>query len=100
MTRFMTGLVLGVGIGILFAPSKGADTRESLADSACRLRDQFDRLVGGGSKELEDLKGLLEREIHGLSDELRNRLRNLVEEEEMRLSTAGAKSFSSDFRPM
>lgn len=96
----MTGLLLGVGIGILFAPGKGADTRDSLADSASRLRDQFDRLVGGSSKELDDLKDLLEREIHGLSDELRNRLRTLVEEEEMRLSTAGAKGFRSEFRPM
>lgn len=100
MTRFMTGLLLGVGIGILFAPGKGADTRESLADSACQLRDQFDKLVGRSAKELEDLKGLLEHEIAGLSDELRNRIRNLVEEEEMRVNTSGGKGFHSEYRPM
>lgn len=100
MTRFMTGLLLGVGIGMLFAPQKGADTRESLADSASKLREQIDKLVGRGARELDELKTLLDQEINGLSDELRNRIRNLVEEEEMRLNTSGGKSLHSEFRPM
>ena len=46
MSRFMTGLLMGVGIGLLLAPEKGEDTRESIAETAGNLKDKFNRLVG------------------------------------------------------
>ena len=38
MKRFITGLLLGLGIGLLFAPMRGEETRRQLAERFAEMR--------------------------------------------------------------
>ena len=76
MGRFITGVLLGVGVGLLMAPEKGEDTREQLADSATQLRDKFNRLVGKAGAHVDDVKKMLSAEVSGLSDDVRSRIKH------------------------
>lgn len=95
MARFMTGLLMGVGLGILLAPEKGSDTRESLADTASNLKDKFNRMVGRAGAHVDDLKGMLENEVEGLSEGVRSRIRTILDEEESSMSGARSNSASA-----
>lgn len=50
MKSFLVGLGLGVGLGMLFAPMSGEDTRRNITDRANDLADQA-RDVSGQVKE-------------------------------------------------
>jgi gas vesicle protein len=100
MSRFMTGLLMGVGIGLLLAPEKGADTRESIAETAGNLKDRFNRLVGRAGARIDDLKSLLENEVDGLSEDVRSRIRTILDEESSMASADNGSSFRQEFRPM
>jgi gas vesicle protein len=102
MARFMTGLLMGVGLGILLAPEKGSETRESLAESASSLRDKFNRMMGRAGARVDDLKAMLENEVEGLSDDVRSRIRTILDEEGSRSSDSrsSVSSFKQEFRPM
>lgn len=92
MARFLTGVLMGIGIGMLLAPEKGSDTRESIAESASGLRDKFNRLVGKAGARVDDLKGMLENEIEGVSDDVRSRIRTILDESS---SAGGGQSASA-----
>ena len=100
MARFMTGLLIGVGLGILLAPEKGEDTRDSLAETAGNLKDKFNRMVGRAGARVDDLKSMLENEVEGLSDDVRSRIRTILDEEGSSDSRSSASSFKQEFRPM
>ena len=100
MSRFMTGLLMGVGIGLLLAPEKGEDTRESIAETAGNLKDRFNRLVGRAGARLDDLKDLLENEVEGLSDDVRSRIRTILDEEGTSSRGNGHNSYKQEFKPM
>ncbi len=98
----MTGLLMGVGIGIILAPEKGEDTRESIAETAGTIKDKFNRLVGRAGARLDDIKGMLENEVEGMSDDVRSRIRTILDEEGAR-TTAGNGSgggYKQEFKPM
>jgi len=82
MAKFMIGLLMGVGIGLLIAPEKGEDTRESLAETAENLKNTFNKLVGRAKTKLSDLQGILEHEIDGLSETSRARINTILAETE------------------
>ena len=48
---FLTGIAVGIGIGILLAPDKGSETRKKLADTA---GDLFDKLKSFANSSEED----------------------------------------------
>ncbi|MEO6832287.1 MAG: YtxH domain-containing protein [Chitinophagaceae bacterium] len=84
MSKFMVGLLMGVGIGLLVAPEKGEDTRESIAETAGNLKNTFNKLVGKAKTQLNDLKELLEVQVEGLDDDARARINAILEEAEMK----------------
>ena len=73
MTKFLAGVIVGAVAGLLLAPEKGSEMREHIAETAEKWKEKWDRLMGNAGIELEDLKHVLEQEINGLSDDVRNR---------------------------
>jgi|GEM_PF-584127 len=80
MSKFMTGALLGLAVGLLVAPEKGEETRDAIADTAEKWKDKFNRLVGRAGARLDDLKDMLGNEIEGLSDDARNKIQKILDE--------------------
>ena len=83
MTKFMVGLLIGVGVGILIAPEKGEDTRDSITETVENLKNTFYKLVGKAKTKLSALQGILEHEIDGLSETSRARINTILAEAEV-----------------
>jgi gas vesicle protein len=90
IARFFAGALVGVAAGLLLAPKKGEELRNDIAENASRLRDRFTRIADTSSTELEDLRCMLQSEIGGLSDDVRHRLLDLLDEAELNEYTARA----------
>lgn len=60
-TKIILGLVggvaLGVGIGLLLAPEKGADLRKKIGESAGGWADQLSDIFANAKGEVQNLKG-------------------------------------------
>jgi len=52
MKSFLAGLGIGIGLGILFAPMSGEDTRENLSQRASNLADSARDLVDQGRERV------------------------------------------------
>ena len=52
---FLTGIAMGIGIGILLAPDKGSESRKKIADAAS---DFFDKLKSFVTRSEEDEQGI------------------------------------------
>jgi len=48
---FLTGIAVGIGIGILLAPDKGSKTRKKLADTAGDLLDKLKSFADTGEED-------------------------------------------------
>ncbi|PQJ11396.1 gas vesicle protein [Flavipsychrobacter stenotrophus] len=57
----MVGTAIGVALGILYAPAKGADTRKNITgkgeDLADAVKEKFNDLVDTFKKEASEAKG-------------------------------------------
>lgn len=101
MSKFMTGLLLGVGIGLLLAPEKGEDTREAIADTAENWKKKWDKLLGKAATKLDDVKALLEKEVAGLNDDVRSRILTILDEEGVAEPKGnGSHQYKDEFRPI
>ena len=99
--KFMTGLLLGVGIGLLLAPEKGEDTREAIAETADQWKTKWNKLVGKAGAKIDDLKGLLGKEIDGLSEDVRNRILTILDEEGGTTgSSANGHGYKDQYKPI
>ena len=60
-TKIVLGLVggvaLGVGIGLLMAPEKGADLRRKIGDTAGGWADQLSDIFANAKGEMQNLRG-------------------------------------------
>ncbi len=89
MSKFLAGALVGLVAGLLLAPDKGENTRENLANSAERIRERVNSLLGRTSSHLDDLRAYLDRDISGLSDDVRNRILTILDEAEEMAYTPG-----------
>ena len=79
MSKFSWGVVSGVVLGILFAPTNGAKTRKTVANVASGIKSRFNSIFRSKEDELEELHRLLSDESAPLTDADRKRLVQLVE---------------------
>ena len=78
MKRFITGLLLGVGIGLLVAPMRGEETRRQLAERFAEMRgylpenEQFNEYVqqvtGRVSQTSSNLKDYAQQAVSKVKD--------------------------------
>jgi hypothetical protein len=81
-----TALVSGVAIGVLLAPNCGSDTRRKVTETAENIRKRIMGFAMRSGHTVEDVKNLLNEDIEGLNPDLRNRILQLIEVSEKRLS--------------
>lgn len=79
-SKFLAGALLGLVAGLLLAPDKGETTRQNLADSAGKWRDKLNELSGRAGLDLEDLRVYLDRNIEGLSNDVKHRILTILDE--------------------
>lgn len=84
-TGFMA-LVSGVAIGVLLAPNCGTDTRRKVMDTAENIRKRILGFAARSGHTVEDVKQMLNDEIEGLNPNLRNRILQLIETSEQKIS--------------
>ncbi len=56
MSKLFIGLAAGLLAGVLFAPSKGSDTRDRLARRGRELKDKFNDLIDSLSDKFDSVK--------------------------------------------
>ena len=54
MKGFIVGLAVGVGLGVLFAPGRGEDTRRELNERLDNFGDEAKRHVGNVTQQVRD----------------------------------------------
>ena len=97
MSKFLAGALVGLVAGLLLAPDKGENTRENLANTAEKWREKFNELLGRTTAHLDDLRAYLDKDISGLSDDVRNRILTILDEaEEMAYNPRPARSTTSN----
>lgn len=58
--KFLAGIAVGVGLGVLFAPKKGSETRQD-------LKDKMDELINKARElDKEDVKLAIETKVNNL----------------------------------
>ena len=76
----LAGAAVGLLVGLLVAPEKGTELREDIADNAEKWKKKLYKMTGKANKELNDLRKTLEREIDGLSEDVRHRILTILDE--------------------
>jgi gas vesicle protein len=74
------GVAAGLAIGILTAPESGEETRKKIKKSARQLQGRMKRIFGKGAEGLVELKYIVEHEMTGLQDDIKQRIITVIDE--------------------
>lgn len=69
VVALLTGLAAGAALGILYAPDKGSDVREKLAES---LNNLGESIKNRASDEIDNLSGYKEKVIDNIKSKAKN----------------------------
>ena len=56
MSKILIGFSVGLITGLLFAPAKGSDTRDSISRKGREIKDKFNDLVDTFSDKIDQLQ--------------------------------------------
>ncbi|SHN37610.1 YtxH domain-containing protein [Chitinophaga sp. CF418] len=76
----LVGVAAGLAIGILTAPDSGEETRRKIKRSAHHLQGRVKRILGKGADGLSELKYIVEHEVTGMKDDVKQRIITLIDE--------------------
>ena len=80
MSKFMVGALCGLVVGLLIAPEKGEDLRNDLVNTADKWKNRLNKLAGRAEADLDDLRALLDRNIDGLSEDVKHRILTILDD--------------------
>lgn len=63
MSKFLTGVAIGVLVGILIAPDKGSETRKKLSEKGKDLKQNFNDFVDYWSDKIDSMRKEAEEEV-------------------------------------
>ena len=85
------GTAIGVGLGILFAPDKGKNTRkkikDTLRDKSDEFREELENLTESVREKSLELKGSLEEKIDRLFSKSSNKAEDIISLLERKLAS-------------
>ena len=73
----LTGIAVGIGIGMLLAPDKGSETRDKLSQS---LKDLGDTIKDKAVDEINNLSGLKDKVVSSVKNKLRQTEEELADD--------------------
>jgi gas vesicle protein len=76
----LVGVAAGLAIGLLTAPDSGEETRRKIRRSAHHLQGRVKRILGKGADGLTELKYIIEHEVTGMKDDVKQRILTLIDE--------------------
>ncbi|UPK68663.1 YtxH domain-containing protein [Chitinophaga filiformis] len=76
----LVGVAAGLAIGILTAPDSGEETRRKIRRSAHHLQGRVKRILGKGADGLTELRYIVEHEVTGMKDDVKQRILTLIDE--------------------
>ncbi|MCD6063041.1 MAG: YtxH protein [Flavipsychrobacter sp.] len=80
-SRFLAGALVGLVAGLLLAPEKGSELRSDISDTAENLKNRLNSILGrAGGPDLDDLRSFLDKNISGLSDDVKHRILTIIDE--------------------
>jgi len=68
VVALLVGIAAGAALGILFAPDKGAETRDKLTDSLKKLGDSIKETA---ANEIDNLVGLKDKVVDNIKSKIK-----------------------------
>jgi len=76
MNKFLIGFSTGLLVGLLFAPAKGSETRETISNRGRDLKNKFNDLVDAVTDKFDSMKD----DVEDFASETRQQARSFKNE--------------------